>query len=99
MCTVHNAMFRGFNSMYQQAPHVQDADKAAFVGYCQTWVKFLHSHTQHEETGMFLMAEELLQEKVFDDMHEGHGKCTPRSVLCPLAKKHIVLILLTSALL
>lgn len=77
MCTVHNALFRGFNSMYQQAPHVQDADKAAFVGYCQTWVKFLHSHTQHEETGMFVMAEELLQDKVFDDMHEGHGKSAP----------------------
>lgn len=74
MCNVHNALFRGFNSIYQQAPHVSDADKPAFLGYCQTWVKFLHSHTEHEETGMFELAKEVLQEDVFADMHEAHGK-------------------------
>lgn len=76
MCVVHNAMFRGFNSIYQQAPHVADADKPAFIGYCQAWVKFLHSHTEHEESGLFTMTEELLQEKVFDGMQEAHGSST-----------------------
>ncbi|KAJ2983681.1 hypothetical protein NQ176_g520 [Zarea fungicola] len=72
MCVVHNTIYRGFNSIYQQAPHVADRDKAAFVGYCQAWIKFLHSHTEHEESGLFPMTEELLQERVFDGMHEEH---------------------------
>ena len=73
MCNVHNALFRGFNSIYQQATHVKDDDKAAFLGYCQTWVKFLKSHTEQEESGLFVKAEELLQEELFKDMVNAHG--------------------------
>ena len=32
MCMVHNSLFRGYNSIYHQAPHIAEADKAAFVG-------------------------------------------------------------------
>ncbi|CAG9998461.1 unnamed protein product [Clonostachys byssicola] len=32
MCNVHNVIFRGYNSIYLQAPHVQEADMGAFLG-------------------------------------------------------------------
>lgn len=82
MCNVHNALFQGFNSIYQQATHVQGDDKAAFLGYCQTWVKFLKSHTEHEESGLFVKAEELLQEELFKDMVHAHGKPLRAATAC-----------------
>lgn len=76
MCCVHNAIFRGFNSIYQQAPHIEDGDKASFIGYCRTWLKFLETHTEEEDSGLFAMTEQLLGEDVFQSLHGEHGMST-----------------------
>lgn len=63
MALVHNAILRGYNSIYQQAPHVQDADKADFVGYCQTWHKFVVSHHDDEEETLFAAVAKVLDDQ------------------------------------
>lgn len=76
MCSMHNAIFRGFNSIYQQAPYVADADKSSFIGYCLTWYKVLKFHTENEDKSLFPRTEELLNDdQVWERMHEEHGKC------------------------
>ena len=71
---VHNSIFRGYNSIYNQAPHVADADKPAFIAYCLTWHKFLKSHADNEDTSLFLKIQELLDDKtIFEKSHEEHG--------------------------
>jgi hypothetical protein len=75
MCLLHNSILRGYNSIYIQAPHVQEADKAAFVGYALTWFKFVKSHHDDEEENLFTKIEELLEDKaVFEDTHKEHGR-------------------------
>lgn len=74
MALLHNSIFRGYNSIYLQAPHVQDADKADFIGYALTWFKFVKSHHDDEEESLFTKIEELLDDKtVFDETHKEHG--------------------------
>ncbi|KAJ3546925.1 hypothetical protein NM208_g1769 [Fusarium decemcellulare] len=73
MCNVHNALFRGFNSIYLQAPYVSEVDKPDFLGYCKTWCKFLKTHTNEEESGLFPMTETLLEDRVFEKMHQEHN--------------------------
>lgn len=74
MALLHNSIFRGYNSIYLQAPHVQDADKADFIGYALTWFKFVKSHHDDEEETLFTKVEELLEDKtVFEDTHKEHG--------------------------
>ena len=53
MALSHNAFIRGFNSIYQQAPRVPDADKLDFAGYCIAWHDCVHQHHQYEETELF----------------------------------------------
>ncbi|KAI1271195.1 hypothetical protein F5Y07DRAFT_392960 [Xylaria sp. FL0933] len=53
MVLSHNAFIRGFNSIYQQAPRVKDADKADFVGYCLAWHDCVDAHHHYEETELF----------------------------------------------
>lgn len=54
MCLLHNAIFRGYNSIVQQATHITDGqDKADFIGYCLTWHKFVTAHAADEETVLF----------------------------------------------
>ncbi|OAQ88871.1 hemerythrin HHE cation binding domain-containing protein [Purpureocillium lilacinum] len=77
MCNLHNAIFRGYNSMYLQAPHVRDADKADFLGYCRTWSKFVRTHADKEEGELFPDAERLLKDEVFKHTHEEHGRSHP----------------------
>ncbi|UNI24626.1 hypothetical protein JDV02_010360 [Purpureocillium takamizusanense] len=77
MCNLHNAIFRGYNSMYLQAPHVRDADKADFLGYCRTWSKFVRTHAEKEEGELFPDAERLLGEEVFKHTHEEHDAFIP----------------------
>jgi hypothetical protein len=75
MCMVHNSIFRGYNSIYQQAPNVKEADKADFIGYCLTWHKFLKTHAENEEAGLFPKTEELLEDKtLWEESHKEHGK-------------------------
>lgn len=74
MALLHNAIFRGYNSIYLQAPHVRDADKPDFVGYCLTWYKFVKSHHDDEEQSLFTKVEDLLDDKaVFAETHKEHG--------------------------
>lgn len=78
MCNVHNAIFRGYNSIYLQAPHVKGSDKAPFLGYCRTWCKFVMSHAEEEEASLFPEAEKLLDDDVFKQSHEEHGEFSAR---------------------
>lgn len=74
MALLHNSILRGYNSIYLQAPHIQEADKAAFIGYSLTWFKFVKSHHDDEEETLFTKVEELLNDKeVFAGTHKEHG--------------------------
>ncbi|KAJ4370062.1 hypothetical protein N0V86_008797 [Didymella sp. IMI 355093] len=53
MAHIHNAILRGYNTIYQQAPHVKPEDRAAFVGYALTWHRFVTSHHDDEEGELF----------------------------------------------
>jgi hypothetical protein len=53
MAHIHNAILRGYNSIYLQAPHVAQENKPAFVGYALTWYKFVKGHHDDEEGGLF----------------------------------------------
>lgn len=75
MCNVHNVIFRGYNSIYLQAPYVQEADMDAFLGYCRVWCKLVTTHAEEEERHYFPEAEMLLGERVFEQTHEEHGEC------------------------
>ncbi|KAJ4397731.1 hypothetical protein N0V93_001966 [Gnomoniopsis smithogilvyi] len=73
MALLHNSIFRGFNSIYLQAPHVLDADKADFVGYALTWFKFVKSHHDDEELNLFTKIEDLLDDRaIFEETHKEH---------------------------
>lgn len=74
MALLHNSILRGYNSIYQQAPHVQDQDKADFIGYALTWHKFVKSHHDDEEQTLFTEVEKLLDdETVFATTHREHS--------------------------
>ncbi|KAK7738345.1 hypothetical protein SLS53_006156 [Cytospora paraplurivora] len=78
MALLHNSIFRGYNSIYLQAPHVKDADKADFIGYALTWYKFVKSHHDDEEQSLFTSIEELLDDKtVFEETHKEHESFLP----------------------
>ncbi|RFU28931.1 hypothetical protein B7463_g7428, partial [Scytalidium lignicola] len=88
MCMVHNSIFRGYNSIYHQALHITEADKADFIGYCLTWHKFLKTHANNEDTSLFPKTEELLDDKtIFEDSHNEHELFYPG-----LAKFHDYLV-------
>ncbi|KAI5281854.1 hypothetical protein KEM54_003113, partial [Ascosphaera aggregata] len=53
MAILHNAILRGFNTIYLQAPHVQPRDYRDFVGYSLTWCKFVKKHHDDEEGQLF----------------------------------------------
>jgi hemerythrin-like domain-containing protein len=75
MGMVHNSIFRGYNSIYHQAPHIAEADKADFIGYCLAWYKFLKTHADNEEKGLFVKTEELLEDKtIWEKSHQEHGR-------------------------
>lgn len=54
MALSHNSFIRGFNSIYQQAPRLeQPADRTDFVGYCLAWIDCVLQHHHYEETEFF----------------------------------------------
>lgn len=74
MCLLHNAIIRGFNSIYLQAPHVPENDVADFIGYSLTWFRFVKSHHDDEEANLFTKVEEVLNDKkIWGETHEEHG--------------------------
>ncbi|KAI1338473.1 hypothetical protein F5Y15DRAFT_129796 [Xylariaceae sp. FL0016] len=73
MALLHNAILRGYNSIYQQAPHVKPTERADFIGYALTWHKFVKTHHDDEEASLFTKVEEVLDDKtVFDETHKEH---------------------------
>ncbi|KAK4445921.1 hypothetical protein QBC34DRAFT_412474 [Podospora aff. communis PSN243] len=62
MALVHNALLRGLNSIYLQAPHIVPADEKSFITYIRGWYHTLHTHHKGEESDMFPAIEELAGE-------------------------------------
>ena len=74
MAHIHNAILRGYNSIYQQAPYVTDEDKPEFIGYAQTWFRFVQSHHDDEEQELFPQVEEVVGTKgIWEKTHQEHG--------------------------
>ncbi|KAL1297869.1 hypothetical protein AAFC00_006392 [Neodothiora populina] len=63
MALIHNAILRGFNSVYLQAPHVKPGDYSDFIGYSLAWYKLVKSHHDDEEAELFPKVEGVLNEK------------------------------------
>lgn len=75
MAHIHNAILRGYNSIYNQALHVTDEDKPEFIGYAQAWFRFVKSHHDDEEQELFPKVEEVVGTKgIWDKTHKEHGK-------------------------
>jgi hypothetical protein len=53
MAFAHNAMLRGLNAIYLQAPHVPAADAADFLFFVGAWCAWVLDHHVLEETRMF----------------------------------------------
>lgn len=80
MALLHNAILRGYNSIYLQAPHVKPDDYADFIGYCLTWFKFVKSHHDDEEANLFPKVVEVLgkeDKEVWAKTHEEHEAMLP----------------------
>lgn len=74
MALIHNAILRGFNSIYLQAPHVKEADYGDFIGYSLTWYNFVKKHHDDEEVALFPKIDEILGKKgLLDTIKEEHG--------------------------
>jgi hemerythrin-like domain-containing protein len=74
MALLHNAILRGFNSIYLQAPHVKVEDYTAFVGYSLTWYRFVKSHHDDEEAELFPKVDDILKEDgIWNETHQEHG--------------------------
>lgn len=73
MALVHNAMIRGSNSIYQQAPYIDDELSSDFVQYSLTWASFVTSHHHDEEDNLFDKVSDLLRDKtVWAETHKEH---------------------------
>ncbi|KAI1292459.1 hypothetical protein F5Y03DRAFT_400432 [Xylaria venustula] len=78
MALLHNSIFRGYNSIYQQAPHVKDVDTSDFIGYALTWYKFVKSHHDDEEVSLFTKVEDVLDDKtIWVETHKEHEAFLP----------------------
>ena len=74
MALLHNSILRGYNSIFNQIPYIQEGDKEDFMRYSLTWYKFVKSHHNDEEVNLFPKIEELLQDDtVFKETHTEHG--------------------------
>ena len=76
MAHIHNAILRGYNSIYLQAAHIKEEDKSAFIGYALTWYKFVKSHHDDEEAELFPKVAEVLHTtdaELWDATHKEHG--------------------------
>jgi len=74
MALLHNAVLRGFNTIYLQAPHVQPADYADFIGYSLTWFKFVKGHHDDEEMTLFPKVEKIVGKRgILDETYREHA--------------------------
>ncbi|KFY49991.1 hypothetical protein V495_00385 [Pseudogymnoascus sp. VKM F-4514 (FW-929)] len=54
MVLAHNAMIRGLNSMYLQAPYLKsEADNRDILLYAKFWIEWIHHHHECEEEILF----------------------------------------------
>lgn len=53
MALAHNMILRGLNSIYQQAPWVEQRDAQDFLEYCKLWVQVITVHHNGEESDFF----------------------------------------------
>ncbi|KAJ3557002.1 hypothetical protein NPX13_g10019 [Xylaria arbuscula] len=78
MALLHNSIFRGYNSIYQQAPNVKEVDVNDFIGYSLTWYKFVKSHHDDEEVSLFTKVEDVLDDKtIWAETHKEHEAFLP----------------------
>ena len=63
MTIIHNAILRGLNAIYLQAPHVAAADASAFANYMHQWFRFVELHHDGEEKHFFPEVERISGEK------------------------------------
>jgi len=78
MALMHNAIIRGLNSIYKQAPHVAPQDYPNFIGYALCWHEVLTSHHESEESNFFPTIEEAAGEKGIMDVNvEQHHAFLP----------------------
>jgi hypothetical protein len=102
MAHIHNAILRGYNSIYQQAAHVKEEDKAAFVGYTLAWYRFVKSHHDDEEAELFPRVEEVLGvQGVWDETHAEHGVYllrVPSAFSFPATRPHLSVFTFTCLL-
>lgn len=78
MALMHNAVLRGYNTMYLQASKIQEEDYADFIGYATTWCNFVISHHDSEEKELFPKTLEVLgmadgDKEIWGHTHEEHG--------------------------
>jgi hemerythrin-like domain-containing protein len=57
MALVHNVIILGYNSIYQQAPHINPSDVRDFIGYSLAWIEMVLGHHRSEEEVLFPMIE------------------------------------------
>jgi hypothetical protein len=77
MALLHNAVLRGYNTIYWQAPNVKPEDYAPFIGYTLAWCKFVVTHHDSEEAELFPQTVEVLgktDEEVWGGTHHEHGR-------------------------
>lgn len=74
MTLVHNAIIRGLNSIYLQAPHIQPADEKGFCRYISSWCQFIAVHHSGEEQHFFPFVEEKTGIKGIMDANIGQHK-------------------------
>lgn len=88
MALVHNVLIRGYNSIYQQAPHIQPADYRDFLGYCLAWHDMVQGHHDSEEEVLFPGIEEATGVKgIMDGEKAEHGKSTLVQYICASTQK------------
>tara|TARA_R110002060_G_scaffold30641_7_gene41164 strand:- start:693 stop:1052 length:360 start_codon:yes stop_codon:yes gene_type:complete len=74
MTLSHNALIRGYNSIYQQAPRLSQSDYPDFIGYCLAWHRCIEQHHTHEEVHYFPAIEKATGHKgVMDGEAKEHG--------------------------
>jgi hemerythrin-like domain-containing protein len=79
MALLHNVIIRGFNSIYLQAIHVQEADRADFVGYARAWYTMVKAHHDDEEDCLFRKVEEVIGDRsIFTPAYMEYKSILPR---------------------
>ncbi|KAH7417040.1 hypothetical protein BKA64DRAFT_286380 [Cadophora sp. MPI-SDFR-AT-0126] len=74
MTLSHNALIRGYNSIYQQAPRLSQSDYPDFIGYCLAWHRCIEQHHTHEEVHYFPAIEKATGQKgVMDGEAKEHA--------------------------